>query len=1007
MKSRSWSIRSKIISLIAVPIAALVALWIFATTLTLGPALSLLNAGTLLDQVGRPGESLVAELQKERRLSLVYLAGTGDTVALGAQRARTDRAAADFRRMSAAADTGDAQAARLAKFKTDLDVLPSGRGFIDRREVDKAGALGLYTTMIDSALRAFGTLAVLPDDNLNHQAATLAALGRAREVLAQSDALIAGVFTAGRFGAGEHARFVQIVGTERYLYAQAVADLPDADRVAYQKLADGESFVRLAAMQNDLIGKATGQLPVNAGAWQQAYDEAQQQLRDFELRAADALSQRSVPVAVTILVRLGVAGVLGLIAVVVAVVLAIRVGRGFIRRLIGLRAAALELAGERLPDVVDRLRRGEEVDLSREAPPLVFGSDELGQVGHAFGEVQRTAVTSAVDEATLRRGLSEVFLNIARRSQTLLHRQLALLDRMERRTTDPDELADLFRVDHMATRMRRHAEDLVVLAGAAPGRGWRVPVPMIDVIRGAVSEVEDYPRVNVSSVETAAVLGRAVGDVIHLLAELIENATSFSPPHTRVHVSGQVVPNGYAVEVEDRGLGMTGEAIEEANRRLADPPVFDPANSARLGLFVVAQLGARHGVRVRVRSSPYGGVTAVALIPTALVVAGTGVLALPGPSGAEPDSDDAGRSLLASDSTATRGTMLVASPSDSLPGDGSAVWTVGRRGVDRDQTGAHAAPETTVRPESTFATGELLDGGVAGARHVASPPPERMPTTERPAWAGDTPLSGVAGWAEHTPAGGSPVAGGSASAAEPPPAGGSPLPGGSPLTPGSGSVGGSSLAGGAEGAAGTRPTGGSPSRDGSRRAGRRSARSKGDESADKPVARPLRRGPMAAEPDVAATPSANGSAQRDRPAWAASPTGSSETTPTPVPRQRRGGPPPARGVVVGADGLPRRIRQTNLAPQLRRPADGAGRPDDPSSSGAGAGPAAAPSTRSPEEIRARMSALQAGTARGRQEAAPDGGSRSADVDATTDPAPATEPVPSAESEPPAESGKDA
>jgi hypothetical protein len=601
----------------------------------------------------------------------------------------------------------------------------------------------------------------------------------------------------------------------------------------------------------------------------------------------------------------------------------------------------------------------------------------------------------------------------------------------------------------MTTRMRRHAEDLVVLAGAAPGRGWRVPVPMIDVIRGAVSEVEDYPRVNVSSVETAAVLGRAVADVIHLLAELIENATSFSPPHTRVHVSGQVVPNGYAVEVEDRGLGMTGEAIEEANRRLADPPVFDPANSARLGLFVVAQLGARHGVRVRLRSSPYGGVTAVALIPTELVVAGTGVLALPGPP--EPDSDPAGRALLASDTTGTRGTVLVALPSDSLPRDDSPVWTVGRRGADPDQTGMHAAPEMTIRAESPFATGEPLEGGVVGGRNVAALPPERTPTTERPAWAGDTPLTGVAGWAEHTPAGGSPLAGGSASAAEPAPAGGAPLPGGSPsaggpgpaagmsLAPGSGPAAGSSSAGGsgpaggpssaagsgpaagssfaggsgpaggpssAEGsgaAAGTRSTGGSPSKGAARPGGRRRARSKSDDWADKPVARRL--GAERAEPDdVAAAPSANGSEQRDRPAWASGANGPSGPT-APVPRQRRGGPPPAREVVLGEDGLPRRIRQTNLAPQLRGPADGSGRPDDPS--GGGTGLAAAPSTRSPEEVRARMSALQAGTARGRQEAAPDGGSRRPGAEATADPGRTTEPAPAVEAEPPAESERDA
>jgi hypothetical protein len=181
--------------------------------------------------------------------------------------------------------------------------------------------------------------------------------------------------------------------------------------------------------------------------------------------------------------------------------------------------------------------------------------------------------------------------------------------------------------------MRRHAEDLVILAGAAPGRGWRNPVPVIDVVRGAISEVEDYKRVDIRSVESASLLGRAVGDVIHLLAELLENAASFSPPHTRVQVSGQVLPNGYALEIEDRGLGMTQEAIDEANRRLVEPPDFDPTDSARLGLFVVAQLANRHGIRVSLRASAYAGVTAIVLVPGDLVTAGNGPAALPaGPS---------------------------------------------------------------------------------------------------------------------------------------------------------------------------------------------------------------------------------------------------------------------------------------------------------------------------------------------------------------------------------------
>ncbi len=232
--------------------------------------------------------------------------------------------------------------------------------------------------------------------------------------------------------------------------------------------------------------------------------------------------------------------------------------------------------------------------MAAEAPPLAFGTDEIGQVGRAFNLVQETAVQVAVEQAALRRGIRDVFLSLARRSQALVHRQLTLLDTMERRETSPEELEDLFRVDHLATRMRRNAEDLIVLSGAVPGRGWRNPVPLVDVVRGAVAEVEEYERVTVAQIGSASLAGRAVGDIIHLLAELMENAPSFSPPHTMVQVSGQLVGNGFAVEIEDRGLGMSEADLDAANAQLANPPEFNLSSTARLGLYVVGRLAERH-----------------------------------------------------------------------------------------------------------------------------------------------------------------------------------------------------------------------------------------------------------------------------------------------------------------------------------------------------------------------------------------------------------------------------
>ena len=664
MRSRNWSIRSKIIALVSVPLTALLALWIFATVLTAGPAFNLLNAQTLLDSVGTPGQVLVGELQRERRLSVEYLSVSGVVPpALTEQRVATDRAAAEFRRAASSAKAQDAASdalrIRIQQTFSEIDNLQGNRQHINRRELDAIGAQGAYNSLINAGFLMFAATATFNDESIDREIRGLTTVGRGQEYLSRIDSLLAGAAAGGAFTDELRTEMLQDIGTSRFLLGSGVDELPLSSRTAWEKISTGAAFTRLRNLQDTLVenaraGKVT---PVPGSVWQPAYDLSAQQLRSFEIDATAALTERATPVAAKILIRLGLAAVVGLIALIVSIVVSVKVGRSIVGRLRRLRGEALEMATERLPTVVRRLQRGEAVDVEVETPPLEYGQDEIGQLGQAFNDVQRTAVQSAVEEANVRRGINEVFLNIARRSQTLLHRQLALLDRMERRETEPQELEDLYRVDHLATRMRRHAEDLVILAGAAPGRGWRNPVPVIDVIRGAISEVEDYKRVDIRSVASAAVLGRAVGDVIHLIAELLENAASFSPPHTRVTVAGQVLPNGYAIEIEDRGLGMTPEAIEEANRRLLEPPDFDPTDSARLGLFVVAQLAHRHNIRVSLRPSAYAGVTAIVLIPAELVSAGAGPAALPaGSSGPDRSwdrplvgsgTDDPGRHSLA------------------------------------------------------------------------------------------------------------------------------------------------------------------------------------------------------------------------------------------------------------------------------------------------------------------------------------------------------------------------
>jgi signal transduction histidine kinase len=322
----------------------------------------------------------------------------------------------------------------------------------------------------------------------------------------------------------------------------------------------------------------------------------------------------------TVLIRIALAATIGLIAILIAAIVMGWFSRRLARDVASLESAARRFADQQLPQLVERLRRGDQVELEDELPPAPQAKiTEIGRAAAALASVQRTAVTAAITETSVRSGISQVFVSLARRSQSLLQRQLRLLDDLERKAADPGALADLFPLDHLTTRMRRHAEGLIILSGAVPGRAWSSPVPVIDVIRGAIAEVEDYKRIAVVSNAEDMVAGSAVADMIHLLAELIENAALFSPSGTRVEVRAERVGNGFAFEIEDRGLGIKPEELDAINQQLSSPTDFDLANADQLGLFVVSRLAARHGLRVFLRPSPYGGTTAIVVLPRSMI----------------------------------------------------------------------------------------------------------------------------------------------------------------------------------------------------------------------------------------------------------------------------------------------------------------------------------------------------------------------------------------------------
>ncbi|NUT34560.1 MAG: hypothetical protein HOV79_15965 [Hamadaea sp.] len=610
--------------LLLAPLLPLAGMWVFSTWLSVTAAANLLDAQTNAEDAGLPASQIVFELQHERKFSSQLVSGDA-TVGedLKRQRELTDVAVTEQRRLA----EGDAlresasqtTLTNMAELLKSLEGLPTLRASVDTGRFSRLQAVNAYNEMIDKAFDLYSTVVSVDDHTLAQAATTTIALTEAREQYAREDALVSGVLAGGgTYAPGERGLVVKTIGTQRHLYEIARRTLTAEDRATYERIIKSEPYLRLRAAEDKIVDAAKP--AVDAKQWNADFAALNTDLGHLEERVAHRAIEAAGPAATRIILRLALAGVLGLLVIVALVLLAIRIARGIIRRITALRQEALEVAERKLPDVVARLRAGEQVDVDAEVPPLTPADDELSQLGGAFAQVQRTAIGSAVQEATLRAGLNQVFLNLGRRSQVLVHRQLSLLDQMERRVTDPRDLEELYRIDHLSTRLRRHSEDLVILAGSVPGRGWRNPVPLHDVLRSAVSEVEEYTRVTLIPLPELALLGRAVSDVVHLIAELLENATAFSPRDTHVQMSGQLVPNGFAVEIEDRGVGMPPEQIEDANRRLADPPDFDPAHSSRLGLFVVARLAARHGIKVTLRSSPYGGITAVALLPRELVV---------------------------------------------------------------------------------------------------------------------------------------------------------------------------------------------------------------------------------------------------------------------------------------------------------------------------------------------------------------------------------------------------
>ncbi len=639
MSLRHTSIRTRMFLLVSVPLLALIGVYAYAVAGQFGTAVGLANAGKVSGTTITPVSDAMVALNTERSGAVMYLVTRSSQAAAAYQQ---DQAATDrqFRTVDTITRSGPVTAnatplekAAAATFLADgKGPLQTLRGEVASGSIGRTAAINAYSAIMADGLRV-GEQAI-QQTYVSQSLATTARqevnLYAAEMLVLEENDIYSGDVTARQMPAADQKEFAQLVAVRRYLVQDAVLQLDPEASGLLRREVPASLTAALTSQENAIIGAPSigAKPPVPLSVWQPTAAAYAGRLEVVLTKSPASIESQVISSARSALTTLIVAASVGLLAVIASIVFSLLMGRRLLRRLDGLRRSALDLASDRLPDVMARLRDGETVDVDAEAPPAEAGTDEIDQVRQAFNTVHRAAVEAAVEEANLRGGLSKVFRNLARRNQALLHRQLGLLDGMERRAEEPEQLEDLFRIDHLTTRMRRHAEGLIVLSGESSGRGWSRPVPFIDVLRAAVAEVEDYTRIRVEVRSKTALAGPAVADVIHLLAELIENAAVFSPPNTVVRVQGELVGRGFAVEIEDRGLGIPEEQLEQINRDLTGVPAFDLAGSDRLGLFITGRLAHRHGIKVALRSSVYGGTTAVVIIPISLIVTDSEIPAL-------------------------------------------------------------------------------------------------------------------------------------------------------------------------------------------------------------------------------------------------------------------------------------------------------------------------------------------------------------------------------------------
>jgi signal transduction histidine kinase len=645
----NWRLRWKLLIVLLVPLITAVALGALRVTSQLQNAGVYDRISAQIALSSSMSDAMDA-IQHEREQITLFVTSGGTTGSPpgGSATAQSDAAVLSFRQL-AANDSGDLDANTQTAVTTALNSvseLGSLRNFAKGSRFPEVDVLTSYNQILDSLLSSTQLVSAgAPDTRVNQLATGLFDLRTAKEQYTKSNAILMMTVTPVQNpnGGGQLPGWVFLPGTEDQLRS-AEAEFETSvntfnngaslqDRQMYLDTVTGPDVDSRAQLLTLIQTRATQNLgppPANLESVQpttvqQAGDGAAARLLRAELNLNNELRSVTGTLATQAKNQAVQDGGILAGALLIAFLVTLFVARSLVQSLRRLRSGALEVARTKLPQSVQRiLADPDPIKASNEAvePVPVFTADEIGEVARSFDVVHGQAVRLAAEQAVLRDNVNAIFINLSRRSQALVERQLALIDRLEKDEQDPDQLSNLFELDHLATRMRRNSESLLVLSGSGLAKRMSRPVPIGELVGAAVSEVEQYARIDVGAPPAASVLGRVVNDLIHLIAELLDNATSYSEPNTRVSVRiARTRSRELAIQVTDRGVGMSEDDVRLANERLANPPDIDVGVTRRMGLYVVARLARRHNIRVKLRANEDidGGTVALIVIPEDLV----------------------------------------------------------------------------------------------------------------------------------------------------------------------------------------------------------------------------------------------------------------------------------------------------------------------------------------------------------------------------------------------------